>query len=437
VAKAQRIDWQAIKARWNTETEVFHLALLPKGAAQLFLAICDRLQWEATYRIEGYDYSDWDDLQRIVDLGIAGLTDTMRLSDLLSLVDGVEPLLEALIAKESCCADTTGIEEIFPGWESMVGLPDELDNTGFDIVADSGDPPVGAADWDEWHSKLCEAAQKYADGLPRIISLAETLQSVVQGLTIAALGAIIASSVGLLGVPIVVLGIATTVLDLFDRLRSLRDALSTETAWDMMRQDLDDARQDIVCAIITADTPLLAFQQVGAVITAANPNAWTIIRLLTLQQTVMQRLFNMESDVVGGFYGPCGTCGGQPPSGLWLHQESPFGGFPLTVQDEEYCFTSIPGNTNDYVIVYLYADEERTEKLVGNLTVISDGDEGVGASSVNQYRAYGRDGTLLRSTNSLSAIQGVRCHRLIIAHRKETTPGNFEACLLFEDVNTS
>jgi len=352
---------------------------------------------------------------------------------LLGHIDDVETLLQGLIDKP-CCIDASGIEGLYPGWESIVGGPDEIDNTGYDIVADIGSPPTGAADWTEWHSKLCEAAQKYADGLPRVINLAETVQGIIQGLTIAAVGALIATATTLVGIPIVVLGIATTVLDLLERLESLRELAGLANPWDEMREALDNARQDIVCAIITADTPLQASQQVQGAIIAAHPSAWDWIRLLTFPGNAMQRIFNMQSDVAGGFYGPCGTCGDPVPTGIWLFQES----FDVWTgyQTDEHCFTSHQGLTADFVIVFLYGDETRTIPLVGDLTVVSDSAEGVSGNGAVQYRAYGPTGTLLYSSNTLAGLQGVRCHRVVIRHNVTGTPGTFQACLLFENIDT-
>jgi hypothetical protein len=301
-----RIDWEAIKARWGSEVDELHLALLPKGAAQLLLAISDRLQWEATYRIAGYDFSDWDELQTIVDLGLGGLTDTVRLSDLLTLVDDIEPLLQLLLDKPCCTDALDGLEEIYPEGLDLVG--DELDTTGEDIVADTGDPPAGAADWTEWHSKLCDAAAKYADGLPQIIDYAEILQSIVQGLTLAALAALLASFMPLLGLAAATVGVVITGLDLLAKLGEIRVELGNIEEWENIKQDIIDARQEIICAIITASTPGEASSNVQAALEAANPTGWSIIRMLTFPGNAMRHLFNMGSTVVGGYGSGCGSC---------------------------------------------------------------------------------------------------------------------------------
>jgi len=181
VAAAQRIDWQAIKARWNTETGVFHLAVLPKGAAQLFLAICDRLHWQATYRIEGYDFADWDELQRIVDLGIAGLTDTMRLSDLIAHVDDVEALLRQ-IRDRPCCGESFFDPVPNPneggGTITPIGPEEELPNLSDenDLFVNPPITPWTDANADETVSQaemedyLCRAFNWYYDLLMRWLS---------------------------------------------------------------------------------------------------------------------------------------------------------------------------------------------------------------------------------------------------------------------------
>lgn len=66
---APRIDWQQIKRTIEASPyqggEPF-LFIVPHFGRHLLLSLADRLEWEATYRDFGYDFSDWDYLQTIV-----------------------------------------------------------------------------------------------------------------------------------------------------------------------------------------------------------------------------------------------------------------------------------------------------------------------------------------------------------------------------------
>jgi len=73
---AIRIDWQNIKNEviGNGESidEPF-LFVLPHGGRHLLMSIIDTLKYQATYRIEDYDYADWDALLAMVELTHLGL----------------------------------------------------------------------------------------------------------------------------------------------------------------------------------------------------------------------------------------------------------------------------------------------------------------------------------------------------------------------------
>lgn len=66
---ANRIDWQSIKqlvtASGYDGRELFLFAI-PHYGRHLLLAIMERLEWRATFREFGYDFSDWDELQEVV-----------------------------------------------------------------------------------------------------------------------------------------------------------------------------------------------------------------------------------------------------------------------------------------------------------------------------------------------------------------------------------
>jgi hypothetical protein len=306
---ADRIDWQAIKARWSSDYDQLHLALLPKGFASAVLAIAERFQWEATYRINDYDYSDWDELQAVVDLGIGGLTDTMRLSDLIGVLDGIEPALEALLNKEfgggGCCPDDSLTD--FVDGTGIVG--DVIDTTGSDVVVGVGSPPV-SEDWQAYAQSLCDAAAKYADGLGKVFDVLESLHDALKTVTLLLATSIIVTLLGLLGISAAAAGVLLGVVRLVTIAQGIRELLTDgDTFWDDYEADITAARQDIICAIITSDTPGQAAGKVRLALQNANEGAYRWLNLLTFIDASMERVFAELSDAAAGFGdGFCGTC---------------------------------------------------------------------------------------------------------------------------------
>jgi len=224
---------------------------------------------------------------------------------LLGHIDEVETLLQFIVDKNVCCP-ATGIEDVVTDWQDVVG--DVIDTSGGDVVVGVGDPPPGAADWTQFQSKLCDGASKYADGLIAMVDNFAIIQGLLSGLTLATLGAFIASFLPILGVSVVAAGVVVTALGLLGKLDELQDLVEPVSGWDAMRTALTDARQDIICAIITSDTAAQAAARVQAIVEGIDSNIWAWIRFFTIPTIVMQRIFNMESDAAGGYGGGCGTC---------------------------------------------------------------------------------------------------------------------------------
>lgn len=302
-----RVDWEKIKARWGSEVSELHLALVPKGFAQLVLAIQERLHWRATYRIDGYDFSDWDDLQAIVDYGLAGLTDTMRLSDLIQLLDDVEPLLAAIRDKDNCCDDAFMVDQMQDPGGVIQPLPDE---SGGDIVRGVGDPPGDVVDWPTYDARLCEAAQKLAAGLITWVRALEFFQGALSVTLAAAAGAVLASmaAVGIVGT--VAAGALGGGIGALTWLDDIRELLGLENPWALAKDELQDpgVLRQITCAIVGGQSPEDAHSALQAALETYAPHAKDMLGLLPLQFMV-NKVFNMETDS-GGFGGPC-DCEGE------------------------------------------------------------------------------------------------------------------------------
>lgn len=84
-----RIDWPTISGRYGSSEEQLlpYLFCLPDAGRDLLLAVCHMLEWRATYRIETYDYDDYDQLQTVVAAVTAGLTEKVALSELTELLN--------------------------------------------------------------------------------------------------------------------------------------------------------------------------------------------------------------------------------------------------------------------------------------------------------------------------------------------------------------
>lgn len=225
---------------------------------------------------------------------------------LLGYIDGVEALLQLLIDKDCCSA--TGFEEIVPNYQDIVG--DTIETSGSDVVVGSGTPPAGASDWTEYASKLCDAAELYADGLVAHVDNFEAVQNILQGLTAAAVVAVMASLLPLLGMTIVAAGVVITAIGVLVKLDEIKDLTEPSSGWDDMRTTITNLHDDIVCAIITADTSAEASANLDALMEAEAPEFWTWETALSFPGSVMQRIFNMESSAAGGYGSPCIDCSG-------------------------------------------------------------------------------------------------------------------------------
>ena len=116
------------------------------------------------------------------------------------------------------------------------------------IVPGDGDPPdyygeTAVADWDEWSEYLCHNANLWVDELVRA---GETIATALStgGITIGLLAAVIAAITffvvgGVLALPllmVVVFGLSVEV---------------SSTVFDTAAEDIEDARDEIICAILT------------------------------------------------------------------------------------------------------------------------------------------------------------------------------------------
>lgn len=156
-----------------------------------------------------------------------------RMGCLQDLQDDVSNILLLLQNKKDCC-DT-----------SMTHGPSTEVET--DIMPDSGDPPdyygeTAVTDWDDWKEHVCYNANLWVDDLIR------QAQTIEQGLAVGAIAlGLVVGAVGLIGF------LATGGLLSIPLMMAASAALAAGGSSSMFNQaadDLEAARDDIVCALI-------------------------------------------------------------------------------------------------------------------------------------------------------------------------------------------
>lgn len=362
---ALRIDWEGIRDRFAPDEPV--LFCLPRRYQQLLLSYVDVLTWEATYRDRGWDFSDWDDLQDVVEAGTVGLLGGTPLSEIIQYIDEVESLLTE-IRDRPCCTDETFIYDQTQDPGGVI--QNEQDDTGSDVVVYDGDPPNEVPDWPTYEGLLCDAATKFADGLPGLLEMLATVSSLTNiGLALAVTFLLAAfAGIGLVGAAVA--GTLSTVLSLsfLDNLRSLLgqdDPFATEIA------ELEDAtfRQRVICDIVSNTSAADAYTDFVATLTALAPNAKPYVLWFPIQ-FALNKIYNAESDAAGGFGGGCGACF---DFDLTFTFDTDIEGWSPVRQSpwdaENGGSVKVYGHTNDGILRYLGQDLETDTSLVMPITM--------------------------------------------------------------------
>lgn len=236
-----RIDWQAVKALYSEDEYV--LTVLPKRFIALLHSSTYDLGWRATFRIKGYDFSDWDELQRLISEGLDGLNDMARLTDLFAYL---EQILDAIGAIDPCCGQV------------QYGVPPDysLDETG-DVpqsVIDAG-YATDVTDWTGYTDYKCMAAHVMVNTVQQTLEeWANMLEG--PGKTIFVISALLASlwltwiTAGA-GAVIVIAGLSVDALAIWGVWEALLEW--TPSTLRTLAGDVDDARSDLVCAMYFGD----------------------------------------------------------------------------------------------------------------------------------------------------------------------------------------
>lgn len=232
-----RIDWQKIRAGIPEEDMIL---VLDRQAINVFLSIMHIFEWRALFRVDDYDFADWDDVQRILSEAEASLGTAMRIQELVPYIDDIETLLTELRDKDICCDAPVTFKP--PGIDK---------NSGSDIEDDTGPPPTEwggepIADWDAWREYKCEAAYEvvsWAAATMRNLADLEELDTPLTADTIAE----VLSYIPLIGEFVAVLWYLSFEL--------------ADQAWDLFADfetaatQIEAAEDEIACAIYQADGP--------------------------------------------------------------------------------------------------------------------------------------------------------------------------------------
>jgi hypothetical protein len=250
-----QIDWTKIKANLDDVTAIY--ALTHRQAA-LLLGLSEQLTWQKTFRLDDYDWSDKDLLDADVADLQRNLTMPTNLSDIIQYIDEIEELLRGLqeigiTGQGACCGNTAPISE-----------EKTLENDDYPTTPPAywGDEPV--TDSDDWQQLVCGAAHAYvdlltntSDELEHLVTAGALVVGAIAGILALLSGAGILLAVGYGTAATITSGVISGAI------------LGT---FGSASDDLEAARDEIVCAITHGDEELLS----DAIETTVSGLAWSL-----------------------------------------------------------------------------------------------------------------------------------------------------------------
>lgn len=139
-----RIDWQhllTVSSELGSPDSLF-LVAIPLAGRDLLLSNYHALEWEATYRTAGYDYSDWDALQGIVAETVHGL---QRAEKVLTIVEQLTRIADALekmeVSGDESNTSLGGILSILTLIYPEIGILLQLIDSIDDVMGGAYEPP--------------------------------------------------------------------------------------------------------------------------------------------------------------------------------------------------------------------------------------------------------------------------------------------------------
>lgn len=164
-----RIDWQTIKTYGGGLINSPYVFVLPVSYRNVILAISHILEWRATWRTNGYDYEDWDELQAIVAAGESGLISGVAMTDIIDALNDIRDAITAAAYDDT--ALTAGLSAIETAVYSLyccdnpsISQPDPVDETTIGENEETYELPSSYQNEAEY---LCAAGLAYAANLER------------------------------------------------------------------------------------------------------------------------------------------------------------------------------------------------------------------------------------------------------------------------------
>jgi len=266
--------------------------LVPQALIPIVGGLFEYLEWSASW-VE----SDLDDGRQIALL----LQERLIMSECEGTLASELALLRECICRWVGLVEggTSGyIPSAPPGWP-------EYDDTPVTIEEDVGPPPEGFDTWDEWRAYRCQAAQWWFTKTAQWIEQLHNVENTGQFIT-----------VGIATTILIALGITLPFAILVGVLGSIAIGITAAQLL-AQRQWLDDNRDELICAIVTAGTVVQARNNLSAYIAAewsALMGGSMLVELM-LNYTWLNRVFEstMNSEDLSD-YDPdaCEDCGEVP-----------------------------------------------------------------------------------------------------------------------------
>lgn len=276
-----RFDWPTAYARIieaGEDPASICLYCIPRAGALLLVAVMERLRWEASYRVEDYDFSDWEYLQDIVDNTEVGLS--MNCDDILNEISQTV---------------TTIINNQTTQVLSQEGICCYLENQPVNEPDPDGGPILPGGP----RAELCKSAQKAHDNGSAFLN--EIFNYGIAGAGVSA--GTIAFLIGLYAISLPAALLFTLI--------GLIVAVITDLSTDQVKADWVTVKPDIVCAIYTADGPGDAKTAVHNVIDNASilGASKSLFKALYNQGQINKIWDNGVGDTTGYSSAYCNACG--------------------------------------------------------------------------------------------------------------------------------
>jgi hypothetical protein len=258
------------------------LICVSEAGRQIFLAISERLRWEATYRVEGYSFADYDTLQDFVEDTIGALS----VADCSEIVNNITTVITNNVTNNI----TQAVQDIQAYQDACCYLDAGQPALPPDPSAEPS--PGNSGERDE----LCIQAQVGHDGVTEFLNQVFEYASFGAGLT----AAIIALFLGGILLPLVLVAIVIGAIVAFVANDQTEEVLG---AW-------QDAKHDLVCAIVNATSATAAKNDVDAYIDgmAVSEAIKTFFKVLWSQAAINQ-MWDKELVVPGGYSADyCNDC---------------------------------------------------------------------------------------------------------------------------------